>query len=190
MFRYNAGNDIELGLFDDRHTEALFALTDQNRAYLRPWLPWVDTTLTRDDTRAFIQGGLYQNAANNGFQAGVWFKGELAGAIGFLYFNWQHRKTEIGYWLGESFQGGGVMTSACAALIDYAFLERGLNRVEIHCAVGNIKSRAIPQRLGFTEEGIVRQAEWLHDYFADHVLYGLLASEWPASGAGTKTGLT
>ncbi len=178
MFRYNAGNDVELRIFDEQHVEALNRLTVQNLAHLRPWMPWADKTMSLDDTRAFVQGALYQYAGNNGFQAGIWFKGELAGAIGFLYFNWSSRKTEIGYWLGESFQGGGIMTRACAAMIDYAFVERGLNRVEIRCAAGNTKSRAIPQRLGFTEEGIVRQAEWLHDHFADNVVYGLLASEW------------
>ena len=180
MFRFNAGAGVELRLFDDRHAEALFALTEQNRAHLRPWLPWVDQTLSVDDTRAFIQSSLYQYAGNNGFQAGIWFQGELAGAIGYLYFNWRSRKTEIGYWLAESFQGGGIMTRACAAMIEHAFAERGLNRVEIQCASGNTKSRAIPRRLGFVEEGVIREAEWLHDYFADHVVYGMLAREWRA----------
>src|SRR3712207_9579419 len=59
-----------------------------------------------------------------------------------------------------------------------SFLELGLNRVGIACAVENEKSCAIPERLGFRNEGVQRQAEWLYDRFVDHVGYAVLASEW------------
>jgi ribosomal-protein-serine acetyltransferase len=48
----------------------------------------------------------------------------------------------------------------------------------MRCAVENKKSRKIPERLGFREEGTIRQAEWLHEHFIDLVIYGMLASEW------------
>jgi ribosomal-protein-serine acetyltransferase len=92
--------------------------------------------------------------------------------------DWAERKVEIGYWLGESFQGKGLMTKACKTLITYAFAELGLNKVEIHCATENIRSCAIPKRLGFTQEGILRDAEWLYDHFVNLVVYGMLAREW------------
>jgi len=65
-------------------------------------------------------------------------------------------------------------------LIDYAFNELNLNRVEMHCGAENTKSRKIPGKLGFTEEGVIRQAVWLHDRFVDFVIYGMLADEWQA----------
>ncbi len=70
------------------------------------------------------------------------------------------------------------MTKALNALIQYGFEELGLNRIQIKVAVENKKSRALPERLGFTQEGIIRQAEWLYDHYVDHVMYGLLADEW------------
>jgi ribosomal-protein-serine acetyltransferase len=70
------------------------------------------------------------------------------------------------------------MTKGCQALISYAFNDLELNRIEIRCATGNRKSCAIPERLGFVKEGVVRQAEWLYDHFVDHIIYGMLASEW------------
>ncbi len=94
------------------------------------------------------------------------------------YLDWNNRKTEIGFWLGESFQGKGLVTKSCGVMIDYAFNELKLNRVEMRCGVENTKSRKIPAKLGFREEGIIRQAERLHDHFVDFVIYGLFASEW------------
>lgn len=178
MFRFIVDDDIELRLLEGRHADELFGLTDRNRAHLRPWLPWVDQNTSPDNTRAFIKGSLHQLAENNGLQAGIWFRGELAGVIGFLYFKWPSRKTEIGYWLDAAVQGHGIMTRACRALLDYAFGELGLNRAEIHCAGGNTRSCAVPERLGFKQEGVLRQAEWLNDHFEDNVVYGMLAGEW------------
>jgi ribosomal-protein-serine acetyltransferase len=63
-------------------------------------------------------------------------------------------------------------------MVNYAFRELGLNRVEIQVATDNMRSRAIPERLGFTQEGILRDDVWLRDRFVDHVVYGMLAREW------------
>lgn len=187
MFRLMLGEDAELRLLEVRHAEPLFALIEQDRAYLRQWLAWVDGNHSVDDSQVFIRNVLQQFANNNGLQAGIWFRGAvargaaegvLAGVIGHNYIDWANGKTELGYWLGAAFQGRGLMTRACRALTDYSFHELHLNRVEILCAAGNRKSRAIPERLGFTQEGTLRQAEWLYDHYVDLVVYGMLAAEW------------
>ena len=92
--------------------------------------------------------------------------------------NWANRSTSIGYWLGERYRGSGVMTKSCKAFVEYAFRELNINRVEIRCAEKNLRSRAIPERLGFVNEGMIREAEWLYDHYVDHVVYGILAREW------------
>lgn len=178
VFSYKVGENIELRLLEEYDAERIYDLVDSDRAHLREWLPWVDDQLSPADSRAFVMASRQQFADNNGFQAGIWVKGEFAGMIGFHYFNFMHRKTEIGYWLGQKFEGNGIMTRSCRAMVNYAFKEVGLNRIEIRCATGNTRSCAIPDRLGFTFEGIQRQAEWLYDHFSDLKVYSLLASEW------------
>lgn len=172
------GDETELCMLEGRHAQELFDLVDTNREHLRVWLPWVDYETSVEDSKAFIKSGLRQFAGNDGFQLGIWYKGELAGVIGYHHINWSSRKVEIGYWLAESFQGKGLMTRACQTLATYAFDELELNKVTIECATGNSRSCAIPQRLGFVQEGILRDAEWLYDHYVDHRIFGMLARDW------------
>lgn len=177
-FRYIIDQETELSLLEEEHTETLFALTDENREYLREWLVWVDNIESVSDTRRYIRSAVQQCNDDKGFQAGIWFRGNLAGIIGYQNLDWLNRSAAVGYWVGAAFQGNGLATNACGALVDWAFREWRLNRVEVRCAVENYRSRAIPERLGFTQEGIAHQAEWLYDGFVDLVIYGVLAKDW------------
>lgn len=178
MFEFKVDDQISLRLLEPRHADALFALTNANREHLRQWLPWLDTVASVTDTSNFIETTRKQFVANDGFIAGIWYQGELAGVVGHNSIDWLNRIGRLGYWLGAGLQGRGIMTKSCRALVTHAFAELQLNRVDIRCAAGNSRSRAIPERLGFRQEGVIRQAEWLYDRFVDHVVYGMLASEW------------
>jgi ribosomal-protein-serine acetyltransferase len=159
--------------------DELFSLTEANRSYLRKWLPWLDAVRRVDDTRAFIRAAQLQIGRNNGAQLAIKSDGQIVGIIGHHQIDWRNRLTSLGYWLGASYQGRGLVTASCGALIDHAFNELRLNRIEIRCAVGNQRSRAIPVRLCFEEEGLFHDAEWLYDHFVDHAVYAMLAKQWP-----------
>jgi ribosomal-protein-serine acetyltransferase len=179
FFSLKLDEGLELRLLEERHAEAVFAVVDRNRAYLRQWLPWLDVSLSPDDTRNFIKESLGEFANGEGLLAGIWEREQVIGAISYDAIDRANRSLRIGYWLSSDHQGKGVMTKACRAMVDHAFDELGLNRVEIRCATGNARSRAIPQRLGFKQEGIQRQVEWLYDHFVDLVIYAMLAGDWP-----------
>ena len=65
------------------------------------------------------------------------------------------------------------------ALVNYCFFERGMEAVEIHAAVGNIKSRAVAERLGFALQGTVSNAENLYGRWVDHAVYRFPERESP-----------
>jgi ribosomal-protein-serine acetyltransferase len=178
MFSTHVRPDLVLRILTERHAATAFALVDQDRKYLREWLPWVDASHSSDDTLAFIRSSREQLAAESGFSAGLWHAGEFAGVIGMHKIDRLNRKGEIGYWLGEAHQGKGLMTDACRAVVTCALEELELNRVEILCAIGNHKSCAIPRRLGFTQEGTLREAELVNDRYHDLHLFSMLKRDW------------
>lgn len=178
MFRLEVDEEIIIRHVQETDAKAVFELTDSSRTNLREWLPWVDATKSVRDSLTFIQLALDAYEAKRGLNCGVFYHGQLAGMVSYNTIDWQNRTAHIGYWLGTDFQGYGIMTRAVQGLIDYGFFELDLNRMEIRAAVENEKSRAIPKRIGFTEEGLIRQAEWLYDHFVNHTVYGLLRTEW------------
>ena len=176
----------ELRLLQKADAAEMFALTDANRDYLRQWLPWLDAISGVNDTQNFIQHTLQQAADRQGFVAAIWemsgvdpmLENRLVGVIGLNKIDWQHRIGYVGYWLSKSDRGRGIMTNACRRLVDYSFSQLQLDRLVIACATQNQPSRAIPMRLGFQSEGVVRDAEWLYDRFVDHDIYALCSHEW------------
>ena len=178
MFRCPIGPDAELRLLEERHADEIFALVDRDREYLRTWLPWVDRSTEAEVTRAFIRGALDQFARNEILVSGIWFKQRFAGCVGTVPINWSDLSVELGYWLGKDFQGQGLATAGVKALIRHAFLEWRLNRVVIRCATGNLRSQAIPKRLGFQLEGTLRQAHLVNGDFQDLHIYSQLLKEW------------
>lgn len=158
--------------------EAVFAAIDTNRPHLRQWLPWVDATKSLDDTKTFIREGMHHNSMGTRLTTFIRFGDALVGSVGGVHIDKYNKKCEIGYWLREDFQGKGIMTQACRALIGHLFAVKKLHRIEILAQSSNLRSRAVPTRLNFHLDGTLRQALFLHGEFHDLDLFSLLAQEW------------
>ena len=160
MFTYIIDVDLELRLLSPNHAQQFFNLAYRNRRHIGKWMFWIGEDYALPDAQQHIKLGLERYAANDGFEGGIWFKSELAGCVSYKYIDWVHKNTELRYWLGAAFQGHGLATKACRALVDHAFFDLGLNRVELRCLSENLKSRRVPERLGFVQEGVLRQVRW------------------------------
>lgn len=163
---------------EDADAEELFELIDVNRAYLAHWMPFVGQTRGVADSLAFIRAARRQAQENRGMQLALIQDRKIIGVAGFHAIDWSRRSTSIGYWLAANRQGSGTMTAAVSALLDHAFDRWELTRVEIRAGVLNTRSRAIPQRLGFREEGVLRSAERIGTRVIDHVVYVMTARDW------------
>lgn len=167
--------NITLEPISVKDSSDIFNLINSERLYLREWLPFVDATKHESDTQAFVEsvvaGGLppYKIVVD----------GKFVGIIGFINHDSNNLKIEIGYWLSQKMQGCGIMTRSVKKLLEYAFSELEINRVQIKAAIGNTSSRKIPERLNFIFEGVERDGELLVDNkYADLAVYSILKKEF------------
>lgn len=157
--------------------QVIFETIDNDRDYLKEWLPFVESTKQVSDTEAFIKS-IINNTAKRDLIYSIWYKEEFAGLIGFKDTDWVNRKTEIGYWLAKKMQGKGIISSSVQKLINYAFKSQKLNRIQIKVADKNFKSESIPIRLGFTFEGVERDGELHGKKYMNSKVYSLLKADY------------
>ncbi len=165
---------------------AVLEVIERNRDHLDKWLRWSARVRNRDDVAAMIARFGARQAAGEGFHWGLWQDGVLAGGVICHYINRSDLNAELGYWLGADHTGRGLATRATACAVEHLLRQEQLHRVEMICGVANVRSRAVAERLGFTNEGVRRESYWITDRFADHVVYGLLAREWRREQAGVE----
>ncbi len=170
--------ETELRVVHPDDAEELFAVIERNRERLREWLPWVVPEYSLESARNFLANSAAETAERRGLTMTIRHRGAICGAISLHRINERPRNTSIGYWLDEAHQGKGIMTAACRAMVTKGFRNFGLHRIEIRCATWNHRSSAIPRRLEFLEEGILREAEWLHDRWVDLRVFSMLAQDW------------
>lgn len=178
MFEGTIDDSTRIRMLHETDADELFRVVDANRQHLRDWLPWLDANTSPEHTRQFIQGALRQYAQNQGFVCVIVYNSRIVGVAGFNTIHWSNKSAELGYWLCKDMVGRGLATRSCSTLVGYAFNDLGLNRVTMPIAVGNKRSRAVAERLGFKQEGVIRDAEWLYDHFVDHALYAKLKRDW------------
>ena len=157
---------------------AFLAVIQAHRGHLDRWLRWSGAITDLPAATEFLAGFERKLAAGDGAHLGLWVDGQLVGGVVCWYIHRQNRNAEVGYWLAADRTGRGLATEGSARMIEHLFAVEGLHRVEMQCGVDNLASRRIPERLGFTLEGIRRQSHWITDRFRDPAVYGLLAGAW------------
>jgi ribosomal-protein-serine acetyltransferase len=178
MFAHALDDDAELRILELRHAPEFLAFVDDNREYLGRWLRWGTEITTLEHAEEFLQRGAARFAEDGLPWIGIWHGGEMAGGLLFFPINRGIASTDVGYWLGEKFEGAGLMTRALTIALDYAFDVIGLNRVGLEAEVDNVRSRALAERMGFQLEGVRRQVWQVRGELVDNAAYSLLASEW------------
>ncbi|SER73640.1 GNAT family N-acetyltransferase [Pedobacter rhizosphaerae] len=170
--------DIQLELINRHHAEALFSCIDANRAHLGQFLPWVEHMKSVADVMAYIQSCEQLQEEDKEISFVIIHQNKLVGRIGLHHIQTANRNGAIGYWLAKTAVGKGIMLNSCKKILDHGFGVMGLNRIEIKAATENRRSQAIPEKLNFVKEGILRQAELVNNKFLDLVLYAMLREDW------------
>jgi len=103
---------------------------------------------------------------------------EPAGWMTLVVINWEHGLAEVGYALSHEFQGRGLMPVALNQLLADLFLNTTLERIEARCAIGNVPSQKVLERVGFTREGRLRAYFKLRGERIDNYIYAILRRDF------------
>lgn len=179
MIRIRIDEDLELREIHQRDRKKIYDVVDDNRVFLKRWLPWLNHTKSPHSYLSVIKSWQQNIEMGTGMELGLFYHDEFIGMCGFTTIDPNSRRAQIGYWLAQEYEGRGLMLRTVKGLINYGFSDMGLNRIEIVCGEKNVRSRKLPEALGFTPEGTMKDYEFLYDHYHDCILYRMLKSEWP-----------
>ncbi|MDP5274931.1 GNAT family N-acetyltransferase [Chengkuizengella axinellae] len=125
---------------------------------LKPWMPFAQKHQTSEDVEINIREAHINFLKREDLRLLVFLKetGQLVASTGLHRINWSIPSFEIGYWIDSRFSGKGYMTEAVQGITEFAAQELNARRIEVRCGSTNVKSRAIPEKLGYTLEGTFR----------------------------------
>jgi ribosomal-protein-serine acetyltransferase len=166
-------NEITLKQISEDFTNELFKLAQNNFSNkLCYWCPGIKKTYsTRESTLAYIIDAKSKFDEDGTPDFLIFLNNNLAGMISLSPLDSSQTKSEIGYWLGEEFEGKGLISRSFPIVLDYAQKSLGLVAVELSTAVTNIRSQKLPNKFKFTREKIVPNVETLEDGPVDHILW-------------------
>ena len=145
----------------------------KNQAHINRWEDWARTT-TREEQVAYLQQCKIRYENNQGFACGIWHDDYYVGIIT-AYIENSHG--ELSYWLDSNMTGKGIMTQCLNALIEAIFASGYATMLQLVIAIGNTKSQALAERLGFSEAKILHNDVLLRGKLIDRVVYRLYRHE-------------
>lgn len=181
MFSLPLRDNALLRPLESWHAEEFAAHMDRARDHIRPWVGQSFVTDSLDGARATLRGYADRSAADGARLYGIWHDRTLVGGVMFTSFDAASGACEVGCWLEPAGEGHGLVTAACGALLDWAFLTRGLHRAAWHCRADNARSAAVAERLGMTLEGVERESWPYEGVRHDTQCWAVLAREWRAA---------
>ncbi len=177
MLSIEVDEAIQLSVVQESYAPLYVDLAKENYDYLAKWLVWPPHTKTEKDFGDFILRCKKDYESGAAITFGVIYAGKLIGNIAYKYINNELKKVEIGYWIAANYQGKGIISRACARLVEYAFTNLDIVKVEMCVASENKPSRAVCERLGMTLEGTITNAEYVQGRILHHAIYGLHREE-------------
>ncbi|WP_101846325.1 GNAT family N-acetyltransferase [Halobacillus sp. Marseille-P3879] len=125
---------------------------------IKPWLPFAQHPQTEEETEVNVRNAHIHFLKREDLRMLGFHKetGELVCSTGLHRMDWEVPKFEIGYWVDSRYSGKGYITEAVDGLTEFAFRELKAKRIEIRCDLFNDKSRAIPEKLGYELEGVLK----------------------------------
>lgn len=134
----------------------VFALIDCSREHLLPWLGWANTTLRAEDSYGFLSFSDKSWSKGKEFAYAIFKDNIFMGFITVLNVSSEHKRAEIGYWIGKPFAQNGYIQEA-VKILEKELFDNDFNKLIIHTDVQNEASANVARKCGYVFEGVLRQ---------------------------------
>lgn len=177
MLNLKVSQNIEMKQLSVDDAETLFNFVDRNRDYLKNWLNWIDSTQTIEDQKKYLETLSHNVNATSSIDLGIWYENKIIGVIHLTNIDRINKVAALGYCIDENYQYKGIITECSKIILNFAFKELNLHRIEIKTIKENLKSKAVAQRLSFKSEGVLRQSCYINNEFVDCELFSKLSTD-------------
>ncbi|MEC2056453.1 GNAT family N-acetyltransferase [Peribacillus psychrosaccharolyticus] len=151
-------------------------------AELSKWLPFAQEIPPVEETESNLRNAHIKFLARESFRFLIFHKetDEYIGTSSIHNIDWEVKSGDIGYWIDKKYSGNGYMTEAIKRLTDLGMNQLGFNRLEIRCEAANVKSQAIPEKLGFKLEAVLKNEDLSADgkTLTDTYVYGMIMKDY------------
>ncbi|MEN3585618.1 GNAT family protein [Streptomyces sp. ZYX-F-203] len=181
MYARPLGDGAEIRPLEIWHAQEFLEHLDRGREFVNRYIPFGSRVTDVESARSLLRSHADKRAADSGSLHGIWLDGRLVGGLLFVRFDAAAGTCEIGCWLEPAGTGHGLVARGARVLIDWAFAERGMHRVEWHAASANTPSVNAARRLGMVREGVLRQSFPHRGVRHDMEVWAVLAPDWRAT---------
>lgn len=158
--------DVALDIIQIKDRNRFFNLIDLNREHLGQDISWINECLTLDEAQAYIERSLRSLELSQSIRLGIFYAGQLIGSI-LVTPSWKDDAFELGYWIDSSFQGKGIISRSCSAVLDTMYHQLGLKKAIIRCLLNNIKSNSVAKNIDFN----IKEVKWDFNHNAYYITY-------------------
>ncbi len=162
------------------HAAGLWEATEASLAELLVYMAWA-VHASPENSRAYAERVAKRFEQSIDWSFTIFHDDAVAGTISLMNYQAMFNVAEIGYWIRSELAGRGLITEAGRAICDFGFDEVRLHRIELRAWVDNPASIRVAEKLGFTREGLLREASWARAGYQDMYIYGLLESDRKAA---------
>lgn len=171
-------SNLSLEYVKPAHAKELYTLALTNFNHISEWMPWIRNMTSQTFIDNFIKGAMERKKQGTEHAFVIMLDKKIIGRIGVYKIDMYNKIGEIGYWIAKDYERCGYVIKSVNRLMEHCFNKLELNRLEIRCGEFNTRSQHIPEKLNFTKDALLKEAEFLNNNFQDLYLYSKCRSEY------------
>jgi ribosomal-protein-serine acetyltransferase len=167
-------NDIRIRFYKLDDVNTLYEAARESISNVYQWLPWCHPQYTIEESKKWIADQIQKRQNKLEFEFVILDNNDIfLGGCGLNQIDWDRKSANLGYWVRSSAMGEGVAVKAVQLLSKWGFENTDLARLEIKCAIENVRSQRVAEKAGANKEGIKASSLELHGKKHDAIIYSL-----------------